>query len=190
MARYSITVQGETPLIQNKFTDEAALEATAGSRGATSNDAGDPKEECEGKLHKNEDGNPCIPQPMLFSALIEAGRHFKIGKKQLSTAKSSLVPGFVDLKGVSYEIESEGGWQTDTRPVRIPATGGRILRHRPMFQDWTFSFEIELDETGISPKLLRDLVDCAGKRIGIGDFRPSCKGPYGKFRVTHWEKTG
>jgi len=29
-------------------------------------------------------------------------------------------------------------------------------------------------------------VDDCGRKIGIGSFRPSKKGPFGKFRVIHW----
>jgi hypothetical protein len=35
-------------------------------------------------------------------------------------------------------------------------------------------------------KLFRDLVDAAGKRVGLGDFRPDKKGPFGKFVVVSW----
>ena len=38
----------------------------------------------------------------------------------------------------------------------------------------------------LSPKLLRQIIDDSGKRIGLGDFRPSTKGPYGRFVVTSW----
>jgi hypothetical protein len=34
----------------------------------------------------------------------------------------------------------------------------------------------------------RKLVDDAGKRIGLGDFRPDRKGPFGKFVVSNWAK--
>ena len=37
-------------------------------------------------------------------------------------------------------------------------------------------------------KLLREVVDAAGKRVGLGEFRPSCKGQYGKFVVTNWRQ--
>jgi len=30
-------------------------------------------------------------------------------------------------------------------------------------------------------------VDSAGKRVGLGDFRPARKGPFGKFRVDEWK---
>jgi hypothetical protein len=39
----------------------------------------------------------------------------------------------------------------------------------------------------MDPKLFREIVDAAGKRIGLGDFRPATKGPFGKFVVTSWE---
>ena len=38
----------------------------------------------------------------------------------------------------------------------------------------------------ITLKMLRTIVDDAGSKIGLGDFRPDCKGPFGKFKVTTW----
>ena len=56
-----------------------------------------------------------------------------------------------------------------------------------MFDDWQLSFGLEVDEEVITAKLVRDILDVSGKRIGLGDFRPSCKGPYGKFVITSWK---
>lgn len=88
---------------------------------------------------------------------------------------------------VEIPIQHKDQWETDTRAVRIPSTGGRILCHRPCFHDWRLSFTIDLDTDILSVKLLREIIDAAGKRIGLGDFRPACKGPFGKFVVTKWE---
>jgi hypothetical protein len=38
----------------------------------------------------------------------------------------------------------------------------------------------------ISLRLFREIVDKAGKAIGLGDFRPDNKGPFGRFVVTRW----
>lgn len=32
------------------------------------------------------------------------------------------------------------------------------------------------------------VIDKAGTAIGLGDFRPDCKGPFGKFAVVKWER--
>ena len=84
-------------------------------------------------------------------------------------------------------IESEKGWIPDKRPVVIPSTGGRIMQCRPLFNDWKLKFTLELEQEIIGVKLMREIVDAAGKRIGLGGFRPARKGPFGKFVVTHWQ---
>jgi hypothetical protein len=57
-----------------------------------------------------------------------------------------------------------------------------------MFDDWKLFFHLVLDTTEMSSKMLREIVDAAGKKVGLADFRPLCKGPYGKFVVTHWQE--
>jgi hypothetical protein len=47
-------------------------------------------------------------------------------------------------------------------------------------------FTAEIDTSVVSEKLMREIIDAAGNRIGLGDFRPAKKGPYGRFRVDYW----
>ena len=82
------------------------------------------------------------------------------------------------------------GWAIDTRPIVNPATGGRRLCYRPLFNDWELNFECELDTSIIGMKLFRQIVDDSGKRIGLGDFRPQRKGPFGRFVVIRWAEKG
>lgn len=187
----NVRIEGVTPLLCNRFTDEAAQSATSGSRAsAAAGDRGTPREQAEKKLYTGQDGKPVIPQPNIFKAIIEGGRFFKAGKKQITTQKSSMIPACVEMNEVEYPIAHQQPWETDTRAVRIPSSGARILCHRPCFHDWALDFELELDTEIMDVKLLRSIVDAAGKRIGLGDFRPDNKGPFGKFVVTKWEANG
>jgi hypothetical protein len=181
-----ITISGTTPLLLNRFGDAAQMSATSGTRIAGAGDKGTPMEQAEGKLYKGADGKLVIPQPNLFRCLIDAGTFFKAGKSKVTTQKTSLIPACVEIVGVEIPIIHREPWQVDTRAVRIPATGGRILCHRPSFHDWALSFVMMIDEDFMTAKLAREIVDAAGKRIGLGDFRPACKGPFGKFVVTQW----
>jgi hypothetical protein len=187
--KLEITIEGSTPLICNRFTDAAAESASNGTRpSSAARDRGTPQEICESKLYLGVKGEPMIPQPNLMRAIVEGGRFTKIGKAQVTTAKSTMLYSCVDIAGAEVPIKHKQPWKVDTRAVRIPSTGGRILSHRPMFDDWALSFEADIDEEIIGEKLSRQIVDDAGKRVGIGDFRPACKGPYGKFVVTSWKK--
>lgn len=188
MKMIEITIEGTTPLLCNRFTDEAMEKATNGSTISTVGDRGTPKEIAEKKLYIGHDGKPMIPQPNVFRAIMDAGKYFKAGKSKVTTLKSSLIPACLSIDEIEVPIIHNEPWTIDTRAVRIPSTGGRISTHRPCFHDWKLRFTVELDETVIGAKMLREIVDAAGKRVGLGDFRPDCKGPFGKFVVTNWQE--
>ena len=183
----NITITGTTPLLNNNFTDAAQLAATNGTRLSSVGDKGTPREQAESKLYIGHDGKPMIPQPNVFRCIIDAGAFFKSGKSKITTQKSSLIPACVEIDAIEIPIVHQQPWTVDTRAVRIPSTGGRILCHRPRFDDWSLTFTANIDTDFISPVLFRQIVDAAGKRIGLGDFRPSCKGPFGKFVVSNWQ---
>lgn len=186
--RIAITIEGTTGLMCNRFSDAAAESASNGTRASSAGqDRGTPQDICTTKLYIGLDGKPMIPQPNLMRCLVDGGRFTKVGKAQITTAKSTQLYSCVDIAGAEIPIIHKQPWKVDTRAVRIPSTGGRILAHRPMFDDWSLAFELDLDEEILGGKILRKVVDDAGKRIGLGDFRPACKGPYGKFVVTKWE---
>lgn len=188
--KIDITIQGVTALLCNRFCDEAAERATNGATVITNGgNRGTPREQAEKKLYLNADDQPTIPQPNLLRCLIDGGRYFKAGKKQITTKNESLLYACLDIEGAEIPIEHREAWRVDTRPVRIPSTGGRILTHRPIFDDWELSFTVDLDNDMIDVRLLRDIVDASGKRIGLGDFRPATKGPFGKFVVTKFVVT-
>ena len=189
MKQIKARIEGKTPLLLHRFTDEDQMSATSGQRTSTNGDRGTPKEQAELSLYKNDEGIIIMPQPNLYRCILDAGKFFKSGKSKVTTQKSSIIPAAVMMDETYYEIQHKEPWEVDIRPVRIPSTGGRILRYRPVFHDWAIDFDMTLDENIIGIKLLRDIVDTAGNSIGLGDFRPDCKGPFGRFKVTKWEVT-
>ena len=78
-------------------------------------------------------------------------------------------------------------YSIDARPVVVPATKGRIIRYRPRFDAWKLAFELFYDPQLLSKAELRQIVDDSGSRVGLLDFRPEKKGPFGRFSVTSWK---
>jgi len=187
MKHVTVRIQGTTPLLCNRFTEEAQMKASEQTGASIVGDKGSPHEQAEKKLYR-DNGHLVIPSPNILKSITEGGTFFKAGRSKVTTQKKSLIPAAVMIVAAAIPIESKEGWEVDTRPVRIPATGGRILAHRPMFNDWVLEFEMEVDTDIMSTKLMREIVDAAGKRIGLGDFRPECKGPFGRYIVTKWEE--
>jgi hypothetical protein len=190
MTTIKVEIQGTTPLLMNRFTEAAERQVEGGHRSALRGDKGIPREQAETKAYKNKDGYMFIPGPNMFRCIIDAGKYLKSGKSKVTTQKSSLVPSFLALDELECPLTSGGkrvkDFEVDSRSVVNPNTNGRIMAHRPRFDTWNLAFTLTLDESEAAIDLVRTLVDHAGSKIGLGDFRPDRKGPFGKFKVIHW----
>jgi hypothetical protein len=182
------TIQGITPLLMNRFSDEAEITTTSGHTPALrGNGKGTPREQAERTSYRDAStGDLYLPGPNVFAALVEAGKFHKLGKNKVTTQKSSLVPAGLLVEEIMVPLGTRD-FEVDSRRVRIPATGGCVMRHRARLDRWTATFTIDVDESVFSPEFVRALLDDAGKKVGIGDYRPATRGPFGRFVVIRWE---
>lgn len=182
-----VTIKGISPLLMNRFTEQAEIKISGGTSSAfqASGNRGNPREQAEPKRYSDAQGNLYIPGANVFSCLVAAGIFIKVGRSKLTTQKSSLVPAGLMVDDLICSLGTKD-WEVDSRSVVIPATGGRIMCHRPRIDQWSLTFNLDVDEEMFSPDLVRQLVDAAGKKVGLGDWRPSRKGPFGRFVVDQW----
>ena len=61
------------------------------------------------------------------------------------------------------------------------------MRHRPRFDEWSAAFSLIVNENLLPVDFVLQLLTEAGLQVGIGDFRPEKKGPFGTFQVVSWE---
>ncbi len=176
----AVRISQKTPLLINRFHEEAQAEAS--SRVHSRKESLTPEEDATNRLYKDAEGRLYFPVENIRQSIIEAAKRHKLGRRAATTDVAAAVylqPDAPSLQGV---------WHVDSRPVVIPATQGRILRHRPMIEEWSIEFLLDVDTELIGESTIRVIVDDAGKLVGIGDFRPARKGQYGRFTVTKWEE--
>jgi hypothetical protein len=184
--KIKVTIEGASPLLMNRFTEANEVQVSGGTSVTFKGSKGTPREQAQPKCYADEKGKLYIPGPNIFAAIIAAGTFHKAGKSKLTTMKSSLIPAGILVDELVCSLGTDK-WEVDSRSVVIPSTGGRIMCHRPRIDDWTCSFTLEVDETMFAPALVRAVVDDAGKKVGLGDYRPARKGPFGRFVVKRWE---
>lgn len=140
------------------------------------------EEQAELAAYRDPEGRLYIPAINLQRAFVSGATYSKgRGRASLQKPVAACVmvsPERLILDSTEYEI--------DARPVVIPATKGRVMRFRPRFEQWSVSFEVEYDDTLITEDQLRRVIDDTGDRVGLLDFRPEKKGPFGRFFVTRW----
>lgn len=167
------TLKGISPLLMNKFP----FEEIEGFKNLS-------KEEQAGHAaYRDPKGNLYVPGICVQRALIAAATYSK-GKGRASLQKQvaaciQITPEYILLGQKEYTI--------DSRPVVVPATKGRIIRNRPRFDEWEITFDIEYDSVLLKESEVRKIVDDMGSRVGLLDFRPSNKGPFGRCIVVAWK---
>lgn len=142
-----------------------------------------PEEQAAISAYKDENGELFIPGIAIQRALV-AGAAFSKGKGRSTLQKQVCACVMVSPERVMLGTKK---YVIDSRPVVVPATKGRIMRHRPKLENWSVTFDLEYDTTLLSEKEIRQVVDDTGSRIGLLDFRPEKKGPFGRFQVNLWE---
>lgn len=164
-------IRGISPLLMHRFPMEPieALEKKS------------PGEQAELAAYRH-DGYLYIPGVAIQRSLIAAATYSK-GKGRGSLQKPVAACVFVSPERCDLGTED---FEVDSRPVVVPATKGRVIRHRPRLDKWSVSFMIEYDDTLLTERQLREVVDNAGSRVGLLDFRPERKGSFGRFMVVAW----
>lgn len=182
-------IEGTAPLLQNRFGERAEVEGNRATRNATLK-ARTPRDQASDVEYRAKDSTIWHPGAGIARLLREAGSQHK----QKATRKSVkfLVPAAVivldecisvldknDKKLTTYEVDSRG--------AVIPATKGRVMRHRPRHDEWRMAFKLRVNENVLGEEMIHELLQQGGEQIGLGDFRPEKGGPFGTFRVLKWE---
>jgi len=74
--------------------------------------------------------------------------------------------------------------EVDSRPAVVQRA--RIMRHRARLENWTLSFAVEVEEDILPLDQVHEILNDAGKRAGLGDYRVEKGGPFGRFQVVAW----
>lgn len=178
MKRFNIKIEGVSPLLQHRFPIEQQTE------GAPKPKKGNPdyKAEAENALYRDEKGVIYQPANHILSAIKEAGKKIKLGRGTFSKVFGSGVV-IIEPDAIPHLIQK---WELDAQPVVIQRA--RVVRYRPRLNEWALEFVAEIDDEEVSTEVFREALDIAGKRCGIGDFRPQRGGQFGRFMVTHFEE--
>ncbi len=188
MAVFIASIYGTSALLMHRWAEEA--EAEEGTR-AIHIRRRDPREEAEKVAYRHTDGSLYLPGASVARMLREAGG----SHKQRGSRKSLkfIVPAAVLVVDEMIVLRDDEGkplhaFEVDSRPVVIPSTKGRIMRHRPRLNAWGMEISLEIDQTMIEAETVHQLMEEGGRRLGLGDYRPERGGPFGRFVVVSWKE--
>jgi hypothetical protein len=204
--RVKITFKGITPLIMHSsqtadptsfFAKE--LKKISSKRSKTDEDyEAMSKIEYEASVYRDSKHYPnaglYMPTENLIACLINAGKKIKHGRGSMKAAVTGVL--FDDPNGYALEAghSLDSPWKTYEEMKADEGTwfkkivnvqGSKIVRTRVRVNDWRFVATCGLETSICDMDMLQELLNIAGRIIGLCDWRPSSgtPGSYGKFQA-------
>lgn len=169
-----VTIQGTADLLFHKWDCDSVKEKSDAKKGSKCKK----EDNLESYVYRNDKNELCLPGEYLRMSIIGAAKFRQDPrsprKSMADLAKAAIISltplASLGVKAWDYE---------DKRRVCIQRNA--ITRTRPAFKSgWIAKIQLQCNlPEYISPSMLNEVIQQAGKLIGVGDFRPT----YGRFQV-------
>ena len=180
LERMIVTIEGQTPLITNRFSEDKLDQIEDKQTGQASGPKPprNPEAEFRAALHTidAQSGVYGFPAAGIKAALVAAGGRI-LGEKM------TVLRGVLNIMGDLLPIE---GSAPEMRRDWVRRNGVAGLAYRPMFKDWKIRVPVMFNADMLTPSEVLNLFQTAGFAVGIGEWRPTSKsgsGPFGQFAI-------
>ena len=183
--KIQVTIKGLTPLLMNRLSADS-LKSKSGSNLSTEYI---PEDEARKAAYITEiDGKQqlYVPSYAIYSMIIKTAGAYKLPKRRSSL--SAYLAGTIRVEPENVSLGTDK-YEIDERPVVIQRA--RVLKWRPKIADWQITFTIVYNKKALPAVVipqLKDILEDAGTRMGLLDYRPQHKGWFGTFEVTEFKQ--
>jgi hypothetical protein len=173
----SVAIEGVAPILFHRWNVEAVETKAKAAKGSAAKKSDD----VESYLYRNDAGEICLPGEYLRQSIIHAAKFRQDPRSPRKSAMDLFKAAVISLTPLASMHATEPDF-LDRRRVMVQRNG--ITRTRPaMKEGWRAEIDLMVNiPEYVPPGLLRQVIDDAGRLIGVGDFRPT----YGRFAVSAW----
>jgi hypothetical protein len=176
--KIDVEIRGITPLLMNRLNPESLK---AKSRMKTENYSTE-KDAANSAYMTDIKGKKqlYIPQEALYSMIINTAKQYKVRRMSLA----SLLAGTMRVEPEKVLLGTDK-YEVDERAVVIQ--NQRVLKGRAKLPKWAAKFQLVYDSRRLPEGIeatLKEILEDAGTRMGLLDYRPQHRGWFGTFAVT------
>ena len=185
--KYKVKIEGVTPYMQHRM-DDASLEEWEKLRGKIIERDDVAKEDlvrAEFHMYRDNEGKPYIPSEHLEGSMINAGGFLKSKVGNSRKSMKNIVAAMFSVYPMKIILPET--WVIDKRSAVNKNVKARIISIRPKWEEWEAVFELHIDNDTITEQTAREVLEYAGQYCGIGSFRPTNNGKFGRFEVVEFE---
>ena len=178
--RVSVQIVGTAHLLFHRWSIDGVESKAKAAKGSNAKK----KDDLESYVYRDADGTLAAPGEWFRQSTIAAAKYRQDPRSPRKSAMDLFKAGIVVISDMcSLGLKD---WEfVDRRKVNVQRNG--ITRERPaMYQGWKCEalFQVLLPEY-ITPEMLNETIQMAGKVCGVGDNRPT----FGRFQVVQFKVT-
>jgi len=184
-----VTIKGRTALLMNRLNPESLRSKTRMKTKTYSTE-----EDAKNSRYLAEiDGKELliIPNGCVYSMLIGTAKQYRVKRMSLASLLAGTIriePEKIPLVGPDGNVLGADDYEVDERAVVIQRQ--RILKGRATIPKWSATFQIIYDSKRLPDGIaetLNEVLEDAGVRMGLLDYRPQHKGWFGTFTIESFE---
>lgn len=186
LVQATIKVRGTAPLVINKFSKKAKDQLMASmstpksqKKSKSERPPRDYDADFEGARHRSAAGWDGLPASAFRAAMIDACRTVGMVMTRAKMSVFVLADGF-DVEDGMPLVRILGADPERTESLVRNDNGGADIRIRPMWRNWEVDVRVEWDADMISAEGVINLLDRAGRQVGVGEGRPFSKQSVGQ----------
>ena len=198
--QYEVKIKGIRPIIMHNGAagldsrspaniEKAEIARKRGSNRTASDDARLQELECQTSLWLDETEKASVPAGAIRACIETGARKLKQGPQVREGLIVDAVLSF-DYDEEKYGSTIEELGKTTQFTTGVVVQRNRILRTRAKFDEWEVTFRLDADDELVDKDQLEAWLDIAGRRIGLGDWRPEKSGDFGRFEVVGIKELG
>lgn len=183
MKKYNVKIVGKTPYMQHRM-DTQKLEDWEKQRGLIIERNDVAKEDAvraEFHCYRNGTGKCYIPSEQIRASLINAGGYVKAKVGNANKSMKNIVAAMFFITPEHIEMPDYDA--IDKRTAVNKNIKARIVTIRPKWTNWEAAFTLEVDNDTITDATIKNLFEYSGRYCGIGSFRPTNNGMFGRFEL-------
>jgi len=182
MKKYKVKIEGTTPYMQHRM-DSIALEEWEKNRKLIIERQDISKtDNFRAEYHSyNDEQGFYIPTEQLKGAMINAGT---LVKSKMGNARKSMTNIVASMFFIEEEkLRLPSNYVVDKRSAVNKNVKARVIAIRPKWEKWSAEFTLIVDNDTITDSTIAQILEYSGSYIGIGSYRPTNRGWFGKFKI-------
>jgi len=186
---YNVKIEGITPYMQHRMDDQKLEEWEKNRKHIIERPDVNQQDAVRAEFHcyRNKADKCFIPAEQLRIAFINGGGYLK---SKVGNSKRSMKGVIAAVLRVSpEEITMPEYDEIDKRSAVNKNVKARVMVIRPKWSTWKAEFDMILDNGTLTKEMITELIETTGNYVGIGSYRPTNNGYFGRFKLISLEKT-